>query len=118
MLHIKENKDIIVRILSGLGASKGSKVNNEECIQDPLLVAHFEQLESLFQQYKFLIDEITAEADRVVVRGRFQIEDLEGLLNQNYNERKLEIPTIYGFRIAKARITEYWMMTDQHLFST
>ncbi len=113
MEHLKENKEFIIRYFNALTADGKSREVLEKFMTDEKLIEHIAFFESVFPDYKVIVDEMTAEGNRVVVRARLAGVH-EGELNGiPPTHRAVEFPFAIGYEIEKGKIVNHWLIADR-----
>ena len=85
----------------------------EQYITDQGLIEHILFFDSVFPRYDGLIDEITGEGNRVIVRARMKGKH-EGELNGiPPTHKEVEFPFVVGYEIEKNKIISHWLIADQ-----
>lgn len=113
MSTTKSNKELIVRLVNELNGIKKDRQHIEQFVADEALVQHFLFFDSLLPGNELLIDELTAEGNRVILRTRMRGQH-EGLLNDiKPTHRHIEYPIVFGFEIERKKIIHHWLVADQ-----
>ena len=84
----------------------------EEYITDNELIGHILFFESVFPNYEIFTDEMMAEGNRVMVRGR-----LKGRHEGEFNgipptPRIVEFPLVISYQIENGKIVNHWLIAD------
>lgn len=80
---------------------------------DPKLIEHLLFWEQLFPEYKLLVEEVTTEEERVIVRGHTSGKHTGTVMGVTPTHKRIEIPFALGLRINRGKITEHWFVSDQ-----
>ena len=105
----EKNRQFILDFFQRLNCSEEKSQLLSGYILDPLLLEHFRFVETVIPQYKIMVDEITAESQRVIVRARFV-----GFPDEAFNIlKKIEIPFAMGYHIKNGKIINHWLITDK-----
>ena len=80
---------------------------------DEVLIEHIVFFDSVFPKYEILVDEITADGNRVVIRGRLKgrHEGVFGNIQPTY--KNVEFPLVVGYEIENRMIISHWLIADQ-----
>ncbi len=108
----KENKEFIIRYFNAMAGSAVTRELLEEYITDRELIGHILFFESVFPNYEIFTDEMMAEGNRVMVRGR-----LKGRHEGEFNgipptHRMVEFPLVISYQIDNGKIVHHWLMAD------
>lgn len=109
----KKNKELIVCLINELNGARKERSDIEKYVADEALVQHFIFFESLFPGNELFIDEITAEANRVILRVRMKAKQKamgDRVLN-TYPE--IEYPMVFGFEMERGKVIHHWLVADQ-----
>ena len=113
MKSTEKNKAVVLNFLRHISGVRKTKALLRRYTSDPNLIDHIIDMESVLPEYELLIDEITAESERVFVRARcrgaYQIE-AHGLKTVC---RNIDLPYAIGFYLRRGKIIDHWMITDQ-----
>ena len=113
MATTKVNKELIVRLVNELNGIKKERNHIEQFVADEGLIQHFLFFDNLFPGNELLIDELTAEGNRVILRTRM-LGRHEGKLNEiTPTHRNIEYPMVFGFEIERKKIIHHWLVADQ-----
>ena len=108
----QKNKDFIRRYASALdGKPKPAEVV-AEFVTDQELADHIAIFEAAFPSYAFLIEDLIAEGDKVVLRGTFQGVHKGELMGIPPTGKEARISLMLVYRIAGEKIVEHWMNAD------
>ena len=113
MDQTKKNKEFIVGYINALSGVIKTRELLEQYITDQGLIEHILFFDSVFPRYDGLIDEITGEGNRVIVRARMKGKH-EGELNGiPPTHKEVEFPFVVGYEIEKNKIISHWLIADQ-----
>ncbi len=113
MEQSKRNKEFITRYFNALSGRKVTQELLEEYISDKELIAHINFFTGAFPCYEIIVEEITAEDNRVVIHGRFKgchKGDFNGISPTN---RTVEVSVAVGYEIENEKIVHHWILADQ-----
>jgi hypothetical protein len=108
----KQKKEFIIRYFNAMAESIVTRELLEEYITDEELIGHILFFESVFPNYEIITDEMMAEGNRVMVRGR-----LKGRHEGEFNgiqptHRTVEFPLVISYQIENGKIVNHWLMAD------
>ena len=108
----KQNKEFIIRYFNAMAGAVISRELLEEYITDEELIGHILFFESVFPNYEIFTDEMMAEGNRVMVRGR-----LKGRHEGEFNgipptHRIVEFPLVISYQIENGKIVNHWLIAD------
>lgn len=113
MDQTKKNKEFIIGYLNAVSGVIKTRELLEQYITDQGLIEHILFFDSVFPRYDGLIDEITGEGNRVIVRARMKGKH-EGELNGiPPTHKEVEFPFVVGYEIEKNKIISHWLIADQ-----
>jgi steroid delta-isomerase-like uncharacterized protein len=115
MEQVKKNKEFIIRYYNALSGGTKTREMLTEYITDPELIEHIIFFDRVFPKYEMVIEEMTAEGNRVVVRAT-----MKGVHEGDFNgipptHRKIESPGVVSYQIENGKIVHYWLFADQAL---
>jgi predicted ester cyclase len=108
----KKNKEFIIRYINALSGVTKTREMMEQYMTDEELLGHILFFDTAFPKYEMLMDEITAEGNRVVVRARFKgchAGEFNGILPTN---RNVEFPFVISYDIENGMIVHHWLIAD------
>ena len=110
----QQNKEFIINYLNTLatGVPKTRELL-EQFMTDEALIAHIEFFEAAFPGYEVLIDEMTAEGNRVVVQARLKGTHLGDLSGIPPTFKTVDFPFVIRYEIENNKIISHWMLADQ-----
>lgn len=113
MDQAKKNKEFVIRYVTALSGVPKTRESIAQFTSDEALIEHILFFNTVFPLYELLIDEITAEGNRVILRGR-----LKGRHEGEFNgipptQREVMVPMVVGYEIEKEKIVSHWLMADQ-----
>lgn len=109
-----DNKAFIVRYFEALsGKDKPlSVVNQYVADSDQELKDHIAFYEASFPRYELIADEMLAEGNKVVVRGRVRGTHKGELLGLPPTGKTVEAQLALIYEIENSKITGHWMLVD------
>lgn len=114
MEQSQKNKAFFLEYINALTASPDKSTELlKKYIDDEKLIGHIRFFESAFPHYELLVDEITAEDNRLVIYGRFKGKHLGELNGIPPTNKRVELPLAVGYKIENNKIIDHWMIIDQ-----
>ncbi len=114
MEQLRKNKEFIINYFNALsGSGDKSRVFLGKYIADEGLIGHIEFFEAAFPNYEIFADEVTAEGNRVVVKGRFKGTHKGELSGIAPTFKTVEFPLVTRYEIENNKIISHWMLADQ-----
>jgi len=113
MDQVKKNKEFIIEYFNAMSDVTKTRKLCEKYISDEHLIEHIIFFDAVFPKYNVLVDEITGEGNRIIVRGRLKGKH-EGEFNgipPTYKD--VLFPMIVGYEIENKKIISHWLMADQ-----
>lgn len=112
MSQTKKNKQFIIRYANAMNGAVKTKELIEEFVVDEKLIEHILFFESVFPRYSGVIEEMTAEGNRVVLKMRMKCKH-EGMLNGiPPTHREFETSAVIGYEIENEKIQRTWLVSD------
>ena len=108
----KKNKELVINLINELNGVKKEREKMEPFISDESLITLFLFLDNLFPGNRLLIDELTAEGSRVILRLRLQGSH-EGWNKNIPAVKEIEFLMVLGFGIMQGKIFSHWLIADQ-----
>lgn len=113
MDKVEKNRQFILSFYKSISGQEKTRALLFGFTSDPELIEHILLCERLFPKYDLIIDEITCEEDRVIVRARARgkhIGEAEGVAP---TYRVVEAPFAIGYRVSRGKIIDHWVIADQ-----
>lgn len=107
-----KNKEFIIRYFNAMTEANVTRELLEQYITDEELIGHILFFESVFPNYEIFVDEMLAEGNRVIVRGRMKGQhegEFNGILPTH---RIVEFPLVISYEIEDGKIVHHWLMAD------
>jgi predicted ester cyclase len=113
-MSTSENKAFVSRYLAAInGKEKPAAVVDQFISEaDALLKQHIAGYEAAFPRYALAVEDLIAEADKVVVRFTFRATYGGGVMNIPATGQQVAMPGIIIYRIADGKIVEHWMQVE------
>ncbi len=112
MEQYRQNKEFIIRYFNAMAGAVVTRELLEKYIADEELIGHILFFESVFPNYEILVDELMAEGNRVIVRGRMKGRhegEFNGILPTH---RTVEFPLVISYQIENEKIVHHWLIAD------
>jgi len=107
------NKEFLTRFLREMSGIRKSRKHMELFVADEGLIKHLLFFDQVFPANKLLVDELTAEEDRVICRVRMKGIH-EGHLDGVPPTRKsVDFPMVLGCTFERDKIVSHWLVADQ-----
>lgn len=108
-----KNKEFILEYLNALSGKDKTSEILAQYITDQALIEHIIFFDGAFPKYEILVEEMTAEGNRVVVRARLigKHEGKFGDIMPSY--RNLNFPFVVTYTIENRKIVSHWLVADQ-----
>ncbi len=113
-MSTSENKAFVRRYLDAInGKDKPAAIVNQYISDsDAILKEHIAGYEAAFPHYALDVEDMIAEADKVVVRFTLSATYGGGFMNIPATGQRVAAPGIIIYRIAEGKIVEHWMQVD------
>lgn len=112
MNQLKKNKEFILEYINAISGVTKTREILEKYNSDPGLVDTIMFFDTVFQQYEYLIDEMLAEGDRVIVRARLKATHEAEFLGIPTTHRPVNFPFVVGYEIQNKKIIHSWLIPD------
>ena len=108
----EQNKALIRQYIAAIsGKDKPDSIVNI-FVKDDHLKQHIKTFETAFPRYKILIEDLIAEADKVVVRASLQGTHKGELPGITPTGKKINLEQVVIYRITNGKINQHWMKID------
>jgi predicted ester cyclase len=112
MDQAKKNKQFIMEYVNAISGQTKTRELLEKYNGDPGLVETIMLFDLVFPRYEYIIDEILAEGDRVVVRARTKATHEAEFLGIPATHKKVDFPFVVGYEIQNDKIRHSWLIPD------
>jgi predicted ester cyclase len=109
----RKNKEFIINYYNALSGTSKTRELLEKYISDKALIGHAEFFEKVFPNYEVVVDEMTAEGNRVIVKARTigtHLGEFEGI-PPTY--KTIDFPFVVCYEIEDEKIVSHWMLADK-----
>lgn len=109
----KKNKEFVIRYFNAISGVTKTRELSQQFMTDEELIEHIAFFDSVFPKYELFADEMIAEGNKVVVRGRLKGKH-EGELNgipPTYKE--VNFPFVISYEIENDKFVHHWLIADQ-----
>lgn len=108
-----KNKELITRFLEEMNGIRKERQHLEQFVSDERLIAHILFFEQVFPAHALLLDEATADGDRVICRVRLKGRHVGRLAGAPPTRKLVDFPMVLGCTIEKNKIANHWLIADQ-----
>ena len=113
MDKMKQNREFIIRYLNDLSGVIKTEELCREYTTDEGLIEHILFFDGAFPKYELFMDEMVADEERVIVRGR-----VIGIHTGEFNgipptQNKIDLPFVIRYTVKNEIIVDHWLMADQ-----
>jgi predicted ester cyclase len=113
MNQAKRNKDFIIGYLNSVSGVVKTRAMCERYITDESLTEHILFFDACFPKYEVIMDEISGDGNRVIVRARMKGKH-EGEFNGiPATHKEVFFPFVVGYEIENNKIVSHWLLADQ-----
>jgi predicted ester cyclase len=113
MNQAMKNKEFVLEYVNSISGKDKTLETCQYYITDQALIEHILFFDGAFPKYEILMDEMTAEGNRVVVRARLigKHEGLFGDIMPSY--KSIDLPFVVTYTIENRKIVSHWLVADQ-----
>jgi len=113
-MSASENKAFVRRYLDAINGKEKPAAVQDQFISDAdaVLKQHIAGYEAAFPRYALAVEDMFAEADKVVLRFTFRATYGGGFMDIPATGQQVAVPGIIIYRIAEGKIVEHWMLVD------
>jgi len=113
MEQTQKNKEFIIEYVNALSGTPKTRELVEKYVDDNNIIQHILFFESILPEYELIIDEMTAEDDRVVILARVRGRH-EGEFNgMPPTHKAVEVSAAVSYQIKDDKIVAHWLIADQ-----
>lgn len=109
----RKNKEFIINYLNAVSGVPKTRELLEEYMTDEALISHIEVFEVAFPNYEVLVDEMTAEGKRIIIKARVKGTHLGDLAGIPPTYKTVDFPFVVAYEIENEKIISHWMIADQ-----
>ena len=109
----RKNKEFIINYYNALSGVAKTRELLEKYISDEALIGHAEFFEKVFPNYDVVIDEMTADGNRVIVKARTQATHLGEFEGIPPTYKTIDHPFVICYEIENEKIVSHWMIADK-----
>lgn len=113
MRRTTQNRQFILSYYKAISGVAKTASLLEQFTADTKLIEHVLYFEKMFPAFQTIPDEITTEADRVIVQGRRRGRPVNIPGEVKPIKAVVEIPFVMGYRVEDQKIVDHWFITDQ-----
>ena len=108
-----KNKEFILEYYNAISGNLKTPDILQRFIIDELLLQHIAFFDGAFPKYEMLVEEMTADGNRVVVRALFKGKH-EGIFGDiQPTLRTAEMSVVVSYVIENRKILSHWVIADQ-----
>ena len=113
MNQAMKNKEFVLEYVNSISGKDKTLETCQYYITDQALIEHILFFDGAFPKYEILMDEMTAEGNRVVVRARLtgKHEGQFGDIMPSY--KSIDLPFVVTYTIENRKIISHWLVADQ-----
>ncbi len=109
----RKNKEFIINYYNALSGTPKTREILEKYISDEELIGHAEFFDKVFPNYEVVIDEMTAEGNRVIVKARTKGTHLGEFAGIPPTYKTIDHPFVICYEIENEKIISHWMLADK-----
>ena len=110
--NMNETKSLITDYLRTLSGQPKTPELVRRYVADERLAKHIADVEAAFPSYEIIIEDMLAEGEKVVVRGKFHGIHRGPFAGIEPTGKSVSAGLIIIYRIANGRIVDHWMQFD------
>lgn len=108
-----KNKEFVIRFFRELSGIRKNRKHIEQFVADEGLIKRLLFFDQVFPANKLLVDELTAEEDRVICRVRMKGMHAGELGDVPPTRKSVDFPMVLGCSIERNKIVSHWLIADQ-----
>lgn len=109
----KKNREFIVRYYNAISGVIKTDALCEEFMTDKKLINNIKFFDGAFPRYELFIDEMVAENDKVMIRGRATRTHKAEFNGIPPTYKKMDLPFVIRYTIKNDKIVDHWLLADQ-----
>lgn len=109
----RKNKEFVMRFIRELSGIRKDRQHIERFVADEQLIQHLLFFDQVFPANEMLVDELTAEGDRVICRARMKGIHGGAINGIPATGKAIDFPMVFGCEVERERIVNHWMIADQ-----
>ncbi len=113
MGNLKKNRELVIRYFNAISGEVKTDALLREYTNDEKLIEHIIFFESTFPKYDLFIEEMVAEGDKILVRGRCKGIHLGEFSGVPPTNREMDLPFVIRYVIDNGIIVDHWLIADQ-----
>ena len=113
MDNLKKNRELIIRYFNAISGEVKTDALLREYTNDEKLIEHIMFFEGTFPKYDLFIEEMVAEDEKILVRGRckgIHLGEFNGVPPTN---KEMDLPFVIRYVINNGQIVDHWLIADQ-----
>jgi len=110
---LKKNKQFVLEYFNAISGVEKTDELIDQFMEDDELKQHIQFFDTIFPNYELLVDEMTAEGNRVIVLARVKGKHKGELNGIPPTYKMVNFPFAIGYIIDKEIIVDHWMIADQ-----
>ena len=108
-----KNKEFVIEYLNALSGVIKTQELMRKYISDEGLIEHIAFFDGVFPKYDVMMDELTADGNRVVVRARLLGKHEGEFGDIQPTHKNVDFPFVVGYEIENRLIVSHWLIADQ-----
>lgn len=113
MDNLKKNREFIIRYFNAISGEVKTDALLRQYTNDEKLIEHIIFFEGTFPKYELFIEEMVAEDNKVLVRGRCTGTHLGEFNGVPPTNNKMDLPFVIRYTIKDGLILDHWLIADQ-----
>ena len=109
---IEKNKAMILKYYKAISGEFKTDRLLSQFISDPQLTTHIKAVDEILPKFEEIVDEMTGEGNRVIVRSTCKGRFLENIDSSAAEYKAVEFPVAVGYYIENGMIVDHWMISD------
>ncbi len=113
MDNLKKNRELVIRYFNAISGKAKTDALLREYTNDEKLIDHIVFFEGTFPKYELFIEEMVAENDKVLVRGRCKGIHLGDFNGVPPTHKEMDLPFVIRYVIKDGILVDHWLIADQ-----